>query len=514
MKTPCTLRLNELRVSGSGEGVYQRVLSPCLLMAIALCAFAAAPVFGQGYGHGTSEAVMTSPDSIVAAIDSKEVDRNYLSDGTAVVEDHVACKIRLTGPYHVLVAGISRSSDGFDVLREAGHLYHDGDSLDQYAANLESGLRDRLASILDGLRKADRAAFDASFRNQDALQLTLLGVERGHPRAVIVAFRASQNGSNPVAITPQRTGCPGDCEATGAIYLMGMHHEAENFIHTNPEAEGDTSTARVLQLIQLEYDSHPDVVGGPASVIRVTGSGAVMEQPGACTDLDLMPRLEAELSKAIKAVDDVVVREDIAQYSQRGKDLRSAELHASVQVKAGEEEYAWTGETGDRDSHPRLPEPWCSGELATMLRATLLAMSRGQGNISVDTLANGEPALVVRFHATAAERYWQLVVGSRTYPVAFDATAWFSQSTGELKRIQWHAMDMQLPASAGITRIDWDETFAGNDIAGRLFLTPATATYRVSYSHKTDRTDWTETRFSDFRRYGSTEKVEFEAYAR
>jgi hypothetical protein len=117
--------------------------------------------------------------------------------------------------------------------------------------------------------------------------------------------------------------------------------------------------------------------------------------------------------------------------------------------------------------------------------------------------------LVIAFHATAAERYWQLVVGGRTYPVAFDGRAWFSRATGELVRIHWATTDLQLPASTGITRIEWDETFSDNDIAGQPILTPSTAVYRVQYAWQIGRSDWTETRFSDFRRYGSTETLQF-----
>jgi hypothetical protein len=114
------------------------------------------------------------------------------------------------------------------------------------------------------------------------------------------------------------------------------------------------------------------------------------------------------------------------------------------------------------------------------------------------------------FHATEADRYWQLIIGSNTYPLAFDGTAWFSATTGMLERIRWEAANLRLPADSGITRIEWDETFAESDIAGRRFLTPDSALYRVTYAAKIQRTDWTETHFFDFQRYGSTQSVQFD----
>jgi len=471
-----------------------------------LCALGAISAAGQGYHHGTAEAVITSADNIVAAIDSKEVGQAYLSDGTSVTEDRISCKVRRIGPYYVLIAGITRAADGFDASREAVRLYRDGDSLDVFAARLSDELPNRLTPILDALRAANGAAFDGSFRNQDVLELTLLGVEGNQPRVVIVAFHASQSGAGRVAIDSRLMSCPGNCRDPNSVYLAGMHNEAEGYLYNNPEIAGDTSTNSALQLIGLEYTSHPEVVGGPASVVRVTRGGAVLEQAGACADDAGLPRLEAQLDRAIAAVADVVVDEDVEQYSKRGRRLHSNAIHGDVRVIGGNEEYTWAG----RDAGGgHLPEPWCGGELATMMRVTSLELGRAQGALSMETSAATEPALVVAFHATAAERYWQLVVASRTYPLAFDGRAWFSQATGKLLRIHWEATDLLLPASAGITRIEWDETFSNSDIAGHSVLTPNTAVYRVHYSWKADRSDWTETRFSGFRRFGATEILQF-----
>ncbi len=460
----------------------------------------------QGYSHGTAEAVVTSASAIVAAIDSKEVNREYLSDGTSVTQDRIACKVRQIGPYYVLIAGISRATDGFDALREIKRWYQDDDTLDSLAQRLAIVLPRRLMPILETLHATNGAAFDDSFRNQDVLQLTLLGTERGQPRVAMVAFHASQTGHGPVVIDARFSSCPGSCTDSHMVYLSGMHDEADRFLHNNPGAVGDASTNNVLHLIGLEYASHPDVVGGPASVVRVNSDGAVLEQTGACADDAALPRLADELDQAIADVANIVVDEDVEQYSKRGQKLHSNAIHGKVRVIGGEEQYMWAS---PNDHAGRLPEPWCGGELATMMRVTRLEIGLPQGALSAETGANSEPELVAAFHATAAERYWQLMVGSGTYPLAFDGRAWFSQATGRLVRIHWEATDLMLPTSAGITRIEWDEKFSTSDVAGQPMLTPTTALYRVSYSRKTDRSDWTETHFVDFRRFGATETVQF-----
>jgi hypothetical protein len=476
------------------------------LIAGALYALTAFTLSAQGYGHGTAEAVITSSDAIVAAIDSKEVNREYLSDGTSVTQDRIACKVRQIGPYYVLIAGISRATDGFDALLEAKRWYRSDDSLDSFAERLAIALPKRLSPVMDTLRAASGVAFDESFRNQDVLQLTLLGAERNKPRVVMVTLHASQSGVGLVSIAARFSSCPGSCTDPHTVYLSGVHDEADRFLRNNPDEAREASTKNALRLIGLEYASHPDVVGGLASVVRVSSGGVVLEQAGACADDAGLPRLQDELDLAIAAVADVVVDEDVTQYSQRGQKLHSNAIHGKVRVIGGNEEYAWVGHDYQAG---RPPEPWCGGELATMMRITRLELRRPQGALSSETLAPRETELVVAFHATAAERYWQLMVGSRTYPLAFDGRAWFSQATGKLTRIRWEATDLTLPAGAGITKIEWDETFSPIDIAGHSVLTPTAAIYRVSYSRNVDRSDWTETRFVDFRRFGATESVQF-----
>ena len=496
----------------SGNGRW----SASALAVLALCAASTTSLMAQsgpnplGYWHGTSGAVITSPDAIVAAIDSKEVNRQYLNDGTLVRDEQLSCKVRRTGPYYVLIAGISQATDGFSALQEAGNLYRDGYSLDDFAGRLMDALPARLASIVDAVRAADRAAFDQSFRDQDVLQMSLLGAEQGRPRVVMISFHASESPAGQVTMTSRSNACPGDCKASRNIYFLGLHQESEAFVRQHPEILNAASADRALQLIDMEYASHPDLVGGPATVVRVSPTGAAMEQVGACTDGLGLPRLESELDYTIAAVENITVQEDIAQYSRHGDILRSGALHASVRVNRGEEEYAWSGQNADQ---PSLPQPFCGGELATMMRVTRQVLAKGQLSLSAGALASGEPAIVMSFHSSEADRHWQLVIGSRTYPLAFDGRAWFSEATGKLVRIHWEATSLHLPSSAAIARIEWDETFAVNDIAGRPYLTPGSALYRVTYSQRADRTDWTETRFSDFRRYGSTANISFEQAA-
>ena len=430
--------------------------------------------------HGTAAAILASRDAIVAAIDSKEVSRQFLSDGTRIHGERIACKARPAGPFYVLIAGVMRVTDGFDALQFASGIYREGDTLSEFAARLESDIPSRLAAALRSLPDA--------FADQEVLQIGLLGAEAGNPQAVIVTFEADGT-----AIHAHRH------SGSEAVHLLGVHEESDRFLVAHPEAATDVTPARALQLIGLEYASQPDLVGGPATVLRVTAGGVELEEPGACVPDNPAPQLTAKLDDTIAAVENVVVNEDISQYSKRRGRLRSTAVHTTVRVLGGVEDYGWDGP---------LPEPWCGGELSTMLRVTRNAIAAGRADFST-----ADNSLLMTFHATEPDRAWQLVIGGRTYPLAFDGTAWFSAATGKLERIRWEAANLRLPAESGITRIEWDERFAENDIAGRPLLTPDSALYRVTYAAKIQRTDWTETRFSDFRRYGSTQSVQFDEAA-
>jgi len=440
------------------------------------------------YSHGTAAAILASPDAVIAAIDSKEVRREFLSDGTRIHGERIACKAHPAGPFYVLIAGITRVTDGFNALQFASGIYREGDTLSEFAARLESDIPPRLEAALGSLTD-----FDRSFAGQEVLQIGLLGAEAGRPRAVIVTFDAGQPEDGRVAIRVHRR------SGSEAVHLLGVHEESDHFLIAHPEATADVTAARALQLIDLEYASQPDLVGGPATVLRVTTNGVQLEEPGACVPDNPVPQLTTNLDETIAAVENVVVSEDISQYSRRRGRLRSAAVHTTVRVVSGVEDYGWNGS---------LPEPWCGGELSTMLRLTRNAIASGRADFST-----ADNSLVMTFHLSEADRAWQLVIGGRTYPLAFDGTAWFSAATGKVERIRWEAANLRLPADSGITRIEWDESFRENDIAGRSFLTPNSALYRVTYAAKIQRTDWTETHFSDFRRYGSTQSVQFDEAA-
>ncbi|HEY4086566.1 MAG TPA: hypothetical protein VGM43_11545 [Bryobacteraceae bacterium] len=437
--------------------------------------------------HGTAAAILASRDEIVAPIDSKEVSREFLSDGTRIHGERIACKARPAGPFYVLIAGVTRVTDGFNALQLASGIYREGDTLTEFAARLESEISPRLEAALGALPDPGR-----SFNGQEVLQIGLLGAEAGKPRAVVVTFEAGRPEGGEIAIKARLSA------GSKAVHLLGMHEESDRFLSTHPEATADVSAPRALQLIGLEYASQPDLVGGPATVLRVTADGVQMEEPGACVPGNPIAQLTANLDDAIAAVENVVVSEDISQYSNRRGRLRSAAVHTTVRVLSGVEDYGWNGS---------LPEPWCGGELSTMLRVTRNAIAAGRADFSTQN-----NSLVTTFHATEADHYWQLVIGGRTYPLAFDGSAQFS-ATGKLERIQWEAANLRLPAASGITRIEWNETFGENNIAGRAFLTPDSALYRVTYASKIQRTDWTETHFSGFRRYGSTQSVQFDEAA-
>src|SRR6266567_7773555 len=100
--------------------------------------------FGQGLGSGTAVAIFRSPDTVLAAVDSKEVYTEY-RDGIPSVNDRLSCKLTRLGPWYVVVSGVVSGTNGFDALRDARSVYESGLDFRQLTEHVRekvsSGLR-------------------------------------------------------------------------------------------------------------------------------------------------------------------------------------------------------------------------------------------------------------------------------------------------------------------------------------------------------------------------------------
>ncbi len=217
-----------------------------------------------------------------------------------------------------------------------------------------------------------------------------------------------------------------------------------------------------------------------------------------------------ELDRRIAAVPNIVCHETTARFSRHGSQTQSDSFDAEVSIAEDREVYSSIRRNGKAYNRiSDMPGAWAEGELATMLRITRNAIQNHSARIVSRTADGGQPEVGVEFRVMAGENEWTLTVGKERFPMTFDGTAWFSADSGNLTEINWHSVGLQLPSRIGISQIAWTAVFADTKVAEDSFIVPVVATYNVKYEDRCQRSDWTEARFTDFRRFGALSNINY-----
>jgi len=217
-----------------------------------------------------------------------------------------------------------------------------------------------------------------------------------------------------------------------------------------------------------------------------------------------------ELNQRILAARNVMFDQQTERYFRNGSRLRSDSFTATVRFVDGTEEYR-SIRRGDRSysSLKELGGPFVMGELTTVLSVTRDALARGNALRSDSAEISDEPAIATHFHVGGREMGWLLVVGSSTWSLDFDGTAVFSVKDGSLLEISWRSSEPDLPGYCGIQALSWTTYFSSSPIGGTATVVPMRSTYRVEYTAAAHRTEWTESRFLNYRRFGATSELTF-----
>jgi hypothetical protein len=153
-----------------------------------------------------------------------------------------------------------------------------------------------------------------------------------------------------------------------------------------------------------------------------------------------------------------------------------------------------------------LSGAWSEGEYGTILRETITALrSRAIKFIAFSTL-EGKTAAVYGFDYTAADSPWDIAISGSHYTVPFHGQVWASPETGNILRIDRIARDV--PPETGIAGVNWAVMFGPRQAEGKTFWLPSKGVYSVSYLNS-DRHEWNEIAFSDYKHYSSDVVVHF-----
>lgn len=243
---------------------------------------------------------------------------------------------------------------------------------------------------------------------------------------------------------------------------------------------------------------------GVASAAPILPAGAE-KLPSGLKDWEI-----TELDQRILAARNIMFDQQTERYFRNGSSLHSDSFTATVRFVDGTEEYN-SIRRGNR-TYPNLKKlggPFVMGELTTVLSITRDALARGNALRSDTKKDSDEPAVATHFHVSGREMGWLLVVGSSTYSLDFEGTALFSANDGSLLEITWRSSRPDLPRYCGIEALSWTTSFSPSLIAGAAIVVPVRSTYRVDYTAAAHRTEWTESTFLNYRRFGASSELTF-----
>jgi hypothetical protein len=243
----------------------------------------------------------------------------------------------------------------------------------------------------------------------------------------------------------------------------------------------------------------------PGCVATITADDSL----GDPLTLKLAP-LAADLDRRIAASRNVTFDQETRRYFRKGSGLHSDSFTASVRFVDGAEEYrAIRRNNRNYRSLHQLGGPYIMGELTSVLTVTRGAFGHPGILVTTGVSDDCQPLIEVRFHVRAREMGWLLVVGSSTHALDFDGVALFSALNDRLLEIDWRAASPRLPLEYGIDTVSWTISFSVSLIAGAAVVVPVGSKYRVNYIAAAHRTEWVESTFLNYRRFGTTSDLTF-----
>ena len=467
----------------------------------------------QQVSHGTSEIILVAPGVVVASAD-KEVTTSFFADGTSFTDDRESCKVRQAGPLVAMAAGYIHAQS-FHALDFIEHTIQTGEALHDFALRLMGRINEALTMVLTETLSAGDDTFRDALARQDPLEVALIGLQDQRPAVEVLVFEARADHERRVTVQSREFRCPGDCPDGHAAYFLGVHGAVDRMVSSHPALVKTATLQTAVMLNRLEYVERPDIVGGPQTLIEADAEGVSIVDPGACLpgkDQEIqaiaLVSFRKELDDRLADITNLVCHQTMRRVSASRKQVRKDMVDADLRIIAGSESYTdiQRGQRAYR-SFAQLPGAWASGDLMTMLRVTRDSLTVDGTRFLSRVAPDGVAERAVRFNRDDSGRQWLLMVDSRTYPVSFEGTAWFSQVSGELRTIEWKSRGYVGPSRFNIARVDWRVGFAAVDVAGKRLLAPAESLYEVSYSERLRRRDRTESTFSGFRRFAGTARL-------
>lgn len=232
---------------------------------------------------------------------------------------------------------------------------------------------------------------------------------------------------------------------------------------------------------------------------------------GAVTQTDLLLRVRAANQQLYTDLQSFVCKEQIVRYELRSdgeKPYQIDRLTAKVSFENGVEQYTEVRQNNRRRSSlSTISGAWSENEYGTLLQQTQMLLATQHVDFLKNAELDGAPVAVYAFDVAAEESPWDLEVGGEHYQVPFHTQVWVSRESGRILRIE--RASTSAPGETQISGLRWSVRLSPVELNGHTWLLPQTAEYSVSYG-LSERREWNQMTFSDYRRYGSEVAVHFD----
>lgn len=266
----------------------------------------------------------------------------------------------------------------------------------------------------------------------------------------------------------------------------------------------DVSVARVLPT------GHAAPTSGQTSSVPGQTSSQQAASASTLSPAQLLDRVRSSAGEVIANLTNFACSEQIQRYRGSARSVAAHKVDVvTTKVTYSNESEHYSDIHQNNKALARiglLSGAWSAGEYGTILRETVNALhSRGIQFVALSTL-DGKTAAVFRFEYTAGDSPWDIDVAGAHYTLPFHAQVWASPVTGDILRIDRIAYDV--PGQTGISGVNWAVMFGPNQADGKAFWLPTKGVYSVSYLNS-DRHEWNEIAFSDYKRFSSEVVVHF-----
>jgi hypothetical protein len=226
-----------------------------------------------GSARATTILAIRTPTGVTLGADSKL----FTPDHSV---NFLACKIGVANGVVFAQSGILEILDrNYRAAEFASTALWGLGNIADRVASFEQAITPRLTAIVEEIRTSLPDLFHRLYENGPALESIFAGVEKGvrvfHQRAFVA------KAEMPLSLEIRRSSCPGDSCRGFAVLGHGDALMAEWLRRPKLMQEVGVE-ATIRHLIETQASAVPVDVGGPISIVEVTGSGIHWLSKGKC----------------------------------------------------------------------------------------------------------------------------------------------------------------------------------------------------------------------------------------